>query len=72
MKLGERSAKGKLNFRDMINSLVMAFGTGALVAAGTMLDKGGLPDTWPEFKVIMIGGVSAMVAYLGKNIFAKK
>lgn len=72
MNLGPRSAKGKINFRDMINSLVMAFGTGALVAATTMLDKGGLPDTWPEFKIIIIGGVSAMLAYLGKNIFANK
>lgn len=58
---------GKLNLRDLINGLVVAFLTASLTALAQILDSGLLPSL-AELKSAGLAGVVASLAYLLKNL----
>lgn len=58
---------GKLNLRDLLNGLVVAFLTASLTGLIQILDSGLLP-TLLELKSAGIAGVVASLAYLFKNL----
>ena len=58
---------GKLNLRDLINGLVVAFLTASLTGLVQILDSGVLP-TLAELKSAGLAGVVASLAYLLKNL----
>jgi len=58
---------GKLNLRDLINGLVVAFLTASLTGLVQILDSGVLPSL-AELKSAGIAGVVASLAYLLKNL----
>jgi len=58
---------GKLNLRDLINGVVVAFLTVALTGILQVLDAGGLP-TMDQLIVAGKSGIVASLAYLLKNI----
>lgn len=58
---------GKLNLRDLLNGLVVAFLTASLTGLVQILDSGVLP-TLVELKSAGIAGVVASLAYLLKNL----
>lgn len=58
---------GKLNLRDLINGLVVAFLTTSLTALAQILDSGVLPSL-VELKSAGLAGVVASLAYLLKNL----
>ncbi len=58
---------GKLNLRDLINGLVVAFLTTSLTAITQILDSGILPSL-AELKSAGLAGVVASLAYLLKNL----
>lgn len=58
---------GKLNLRDLINGLVVAFLTTSLTAIAQILDSGILPSL-AELKSAGLAGVVASLAYLLKNL----
>jgi 4-amino-4-deoxy-L-arabinose transferase-like glycosyltransferase len=58
---------GKLNLRDLINGLVVAFLTASLTGLVQVLDSGVLP-TLAELKSAGLAGVVASLAYLLKNL----
>jgi 4-amino-4-deoxy-L-arabinose transferase-like glycosyltransferase len=58
---------GKLNLRDLINGLVVAFITASLTGLVQVLDSGVLP-TLAELKSAGLAGVVASLAYLLKNL----
>lgn len=61
------SAFGKLNLRDLVNGLVVAFLTTGLTNLIQTLDSGKLP-TLAEVKAGVLAGVVAALAYLLKNL----
>ena len=58
---------GKLNLRDLINGLVVAFLTASLTGLVQILDSGVLPSR-VELKSAGLAGVVASLAYLLKNL----
>jgi len=58
---------GKLNLRDLINGIVVAFLTAALTGLIQILDAGGLPTT-EQLIVAGKSGLVASLAYLLKNL----
>ena len=58
---------GKLNVRDLINGIVVAFLTAALTGLIQILDAGGLP-TIEQLIVAGKSGLVASLAYLLKNL----
>lgn len=58
---------GKLNLRDLINGLVVAFLTTSLTGLVQILDSGVLPSL-AELKTAGLAGVVASLAYLLKNL----
>ncbi len=58
---------GKLNLRDLINGIVVAFLTAALTGLIQILDAGGLPTT-DQLIVAGKSGLVASLAYLLKNL----
>jgi 4-amino-4-deoxy-L-arabinose transferase-like glycosyltransferase len=58
---------GKLNLRDLINGLVVAFLTASLTGLVQILDSGVLPSL-AELKSAGLAGVVASLAYLLKNL----
>jgi len=58
---------GKLNLRDLINGLVVAFLTASLTGLVQILDSGVLPSL-AELKSAGLAGVVASLAYLIKNL----
>jgi len=58
---------GKLNVRDLINGIVVAFLTAALTGLIQILDAGGLPTT-EQLIVAGKSGLVASLAYLLKNL----
>lgn len=58
---------GKLNLRDLINGIVVAFLTAALTGLIQILDAGGLP-TMDQLIVAGKSGLVASLAYLLKNL----
>jgi len=58
---------GKLNLRDLINGLVVAFLTASLTGLVQILDSGILPSL-VELKSAGLAGVVASLAYLLKNL----
>ena len=58
---------GKLNLRDLINGLVVAFLTAAITGLTQILDSGVLPSL-AELKSAGLAGVVASLAYLLKNL----
>ena len=61
------SSFGKLNLRDLVNGLVVAFLTASLTGLITILDNGMLP-TLAELKAAGLAGLVASLAYLLKNL----
>lgn len=61
------SSFGKLNLRDLVNGLVVAFLTASLTGLIQVLDSGVLP-TASELKTSVLAGVVASLAYLLKNL----
>ena len=61
------SSFGKLNLRDLINGLVVAFLTASLTGLVQILDSGVLPSL-AELKSAGLAGVVASLAYLLKNL----
>lgn len=61
------SSFGKLNVRDLVNGLVVAFLTASLTGLITILDGGALP-TLAELKAAGLAGLVASLAYLLKNL----
>lgn len=57
----------KLNVRDLVNGLVVAFLTSALTGLIQILDAGVLP-TLVELKTSGLAGLVASLAYLLKNL----
>ena len=57
----------KLNLRDLVNGLVVAFLTAGLTSIIQILDAGQLP-TLAELKTGAIAGLVASLAYLLKNL----
>ena len=57
----------KLNLRDLVNGLVVAFLTSALTGLIQTLDAGQLP-TLAELKTSALAGLVASLAYLLKNL----
>ena len=58
---------GKLNLRDLLNGIVVAFLTAALTGLIQVLDAGGLP-TADQLIVAGKSGLIASLAYLLKNL----
>ena len=58
---------GKLNLRNLINGLVVAFLTASLTGLVQILDSGVLPSL-AELKSAGLAGVVASLAYLLKNL----
>ena len=58
---------GKLNLRDLVNGIVVAFLTASLTGMIQVLDSGVLP-TASELKTSVLAGVVASLAYLLKNL----
>lgn len=58
---------GKLNLRDLVNGIVVAFLTAALTGLIQILDAGGLP-TADQLVVAGKSGLIASLAYLLKNL----
>jgi hypothetical protein len=63
----QNSPFGKLNLRDLINGLVVAFLTASLTGLIQTLDSGVLP-TLAELKTSALSGTVASLAYLLKNL----
>ena len=61
------SSFGKLNVRDLVNGLIVAFLTSSLTGLITILDNGMLP-TLAELKAAGLAGLVASLAYLLKNL----
>lgn len=61
------SSFGKLNLRDLLNGVVVAFLTASLTGLIQVLDSGVLP-TASELKTSVLAGVVASLAYLLKNL----
>lgn len=61
------SSFGKLNIRDLVNGVVVAFLTASLTGLIQVLDSGVLP-TASELKTSLLAGVVASLAYLLKNL----
>lgn len=61
------SVFGKLNVRDLINGLVVAFLTASLTGLIATLESGALP-TVDELKTAGLSGLVAALAYLLKNL----
>jgi len=61
------SSFGKLNLRDLLNGLVVAFLTASLTGLITILDSGVLP-TLEQLKAAGLAGLVASLAYLLKNL----
>jgi len=61
------SSFGKLNLRDLVNGLVVAFLTASLTGLITILDSGVLPDL-SQLKAAGLSGLVAALAYLLKNL----
>lgn len=57
----------KLNLRDLVNGLVVAFLTASLTGLIQTLDAGQLP-TLAELKTSALAGLVASLAYLLKNL----
>lgn len=62
-----QSPFGKLNLRDLLNGLVVAFLTASLTGLITILDSGVLP-TLEQLKAAGLAGLVASLAYLLKNL----
>lgn len=62
-----QSSFGKLNLRDLLNGLVVAFLTASLTGLITILDSGVLP-TLEQLKAAGLAGLVASLAYLLKNL----
>lgn len=58
---------GKLNVRDLINGIVVAFLTASITGILQVLDAGGLP-TMDQLIVAGKSGLVASLAYLLKNL----
>lgn len=58
---------GKLNLRDLLNGLVVAFLTASLTGLIQILDSGLLPDLL-QLKTAGLSGLVAALAYLLKNL----
>jgi len=58
---------GKLNLRDLLNGLVVAFLTASLTGLITILDSGVLPNL-EQLKSAGLAGLVASLAYLLKNL----
>lgn len=61
------SSFGKLNLRDLINGLVVAFLTASLTGLIQILDSGVLPDLL-QLRTAGLSGLVAALAYLLKNL----
>lgn len=61
------SSFGKLNLRDLVNGLVIAFLTAALTGLITILDSGVIPDL-SQLRTAGLSGLVAALAYLMKNL----
>ena len=58
---------GKLNLRDLLNGIVVAFLTASITGILQVLDAGGLPTT-EQLIVAGKSGLVASLAYLLKNL----
>lgn len=58
---------GKLNLRDLVNGVVVAFLTASLTGLIQVLDSGVLPN-FSELKSAGLAGLVASLAYLLKNL----
>ena len=58
---------GKLNLRDLVNGLIVAFLTASLTGLISILDSGVLP-TLEQLKAAGLAGLVASLAYLLKNL----
>lgn len=58
---------GRLNLRDLINGLIVAFLTASLTGLISILDSGALPD-FTQLRASGLAGVVASLAYLLKNL----
>jgi hypothetical protein len=59
----------KVNFRDLVKSILMAFLGSAVTALYTIVNDGGTLPTPEQWKTIVIMGVTSALAYLVKNFF---
>jgi hypothetical protein len=56
-----------LNAKDFIKGLLMAFIGVILTGLITSINAGSLPLDWAAWKPILMGGLSAALAYFAKN-----
>jgi len=65
------SAFGKINLKDLIKGFIVAVFTAVIFGVNESLQSGVLPDL-AKVKSIGIIGLSAGLAYLGKNILSNQ
>ena len=62
-----KSKLGTLDWRDLMNGLLIAFLAAMIDGIIKLLDAGAIFD-WPHIKPILITGISAALSYLLKSI----
>ncbi len=64
----KKSKIGKLNFRDILNGVLLAISTAFVYGLGQSLTTGVMPSNFNDFQPIILTSLSAGVAYIGKNL----
>lgn len=64
----KKSKLGKLNFRDILNGVLLAISTVFVYGLGQSLTTGVIPSNLNDFEPIILTSLSAGVAYIGKNL----
>jgi hypothetical protein len=56
-----------LNLADLAKSAIMAFMGSFLTGFYKFIEMGSFPESWAQWKPIVLGGIISMVGYLIKN-----
>lgn len=57
-----------LNIADIVKSGIMAFLGAFLTGFYKFIEMGSFPESWAQWKPIVLGGLISMVGYLIKNV----
>jgi hypothetical protein len=57
-----------LNIADLAKSAIMAFIGAFLTGFYKFIEQGSFPESWAQWKPIVLGGLISMVGYLIKNL----
>ena len=64
----KKSKFGKLNLSDFWKGLIVAVLMAVATGVYTSVEAGRFPSTWADWKVILLAGVGAGLAYVMKNL----